>query len=185
MENNEAMESENTPNEVETDTNSEEADTSQNTQDEAKPNLTPEQKGKLESFDRIYSENKILKEKIAKISPKKEEGVNKWGAPSDPLEVVKLGRVLKDYNEDETDFIIRNAPTKDIDGIMKAEKDPWVQSAIKFQRDKVENEKKIPGSTSTDFSSPEKKISKDTSEEEVDKILKERFKKSQESSKSV
>ena len=99
--------------------------------------------------------------------------------------MVRLGRVLKDYNEDETEFIIRNAPTKDIDWITKAEKDPWVQSAIKSQRDKVANEKKIPGSTSTDFSSSDKKISTDTPKEDVDKILEERFKKSQESSKSV
>lgn len=113
---------------------------------EAEPSLTKEQKSKLDSFDRIYAENKELKAKIAsKPEPKKEpEEVEEWIATNDPLEVVRLGKALKDYNEEETEFIIRNSPSKDIEGIMKAEKDPWVQAAIKAQREKVARENKIP-----------------------------------------
>ncbi len=71
-----------------------------------------------------------------------------WKASNDPLEVVRLGKTLKDYSEEETEFIIRNAQTKDIEGIIKAEKDTFVQSAIQSMREKVAKEGKIPSPSS-------------------------------------
>ena len=70
----------------------------------------------------------------------------------DPLEVVKLGKSLSDYDEEETSFIIRNAKDKSPQGIIGASKDEWVQTAIKARREKVAKEKQIlgpsnPGST--------------------------------------
>ena len=147
MENNE-VETDNTQIEAETENTPEEVDDSLKPQKEAELSLTKEQKSKLDSFDRIYAENKELK---AKHAPKGEsakvetsEKVEEWVAPSDPLEIVKLGKVLKDYDENETEFIIRNASSKDIDGIVKAEKDPMVQAAITATRDKVAKESKVP-----------------------------------------
>jgi len=135
MENNDAMEPDNAPNEAEP----------VETPNEAEPSLTKEQKSKLDSFDRIYAENKELKAKLPKPEPAKAAGeVEEWVAAQDPLEVVKLGKALKDYSDEETEFIIRNSPSKNIEGIVKAEKDPWVQAAIKSQREKVERESKIP-----------------------------------------
>lgn len=144
------VETDNTQKEVETDITPEEAETSQETQTEAP--LTKEQKSKLDSFDRIYAENKVMKAKLKQINPLEEketseEEVEEWEAPSDPLEVVKLGKVLKDYTEEETEFIIRNAPTKNIDGIINAEKDEMVQLAIKSKREKVAKEKALNPST--------------------------------------
>ena len=140
------VETDNTQKEVETDITPEEAETSQETQTEAP--LTKEQKSKLDSFDRIYAENKVMKAKLKQTNlPEEketsEEEVEEWEAPSDPLEVVKLGKVLKDYTEEETEFIIRNAPTKNIDGIINAEKDEMVQLAIKSKREKVAKEKHL------------------------------------------
>ena len=89
-------------------------------------------------------------QKLEKKVPKAEsENVEEWNAPSDPLEVVKLGKVLKDYDEQETEFIIKNAPTKDIEGIIKAEKDEMVQFAIKSRREKVAKENKVPSPSSS------------------------------------
>jgi len=144
------VETDNTQKEVETDITPEEAETSQETQTEAP--LTKEQKSKLDSFDRIYAENKVMKAKLKQTNlPEEketsEEEVEEWEAPSDPLEVVKLGKVLKDYTEEETEFIIRNAPTKNIDGIINAEKDEMVQLAIKSKREKVAKEKALNPST--------------------------------------
>jgi len=144
------VETDNTQKEVETDITPEEAETSQETQTEAP--LTKEQKSKLDSFDRIYAENKVMKAKLKQTNPPEEketseEEVEEWEAPSDPLEVVKLGKVLKDYTEEETEFIIRNAPTKNIDGIINAEKDEMVQLAIKSKREKVAKEKALNPST--------------------------------------
>lgn len=154
VEENEGTEPENTPNEEEPEKTPEEEPTSEKTPKEAEPSLTKEQRSKLDSFDRIYAENKEMKKKIASIvseekpEGKTPEGVEEWVASSDPLEVVKLGKALKDYSEEETEFIIRNAPSKDIEGIIKAEKDPWVQSAIQATRVKVANQNKIPGPSS-------------------------------------
>jgi len=176
MEKNEAMESDNTPNEVESENTPEEAETSLNTQTEPEPSLTKEQKSKIDSFDRLYAENKSLKAKLAKsVRP---EEVEEWEAPSDPLEIVKLGKTLKDYNEEETEFIIKNAHTKDIGGIINAEKDEMVQLAIKAKREKVEKEKALNPSTTqseveTKPTSVDERLKKAETFAEQEKILSE------------
>ena len=138
-------------------------ETLEKTQKEVEPSLTKEQKSKLESFDRIYAENKKLKQARAGKDFEGSE-VEEWSASGDPLEVVKLGKALKDYSDEETEFIIRNAPSKDINGIVKAEKDPWVQSAIQATREKVAKENKVPEPSSpaseADFSDAEEVVRK-------------------------
>ena len=137
--------------EVETDNTQIEAETEKTPEEvpfektQEKVELTKEQRSKLASFDRIYAENKSLKEKFAKSSKEEPEV---WKASNDPLEVVKLGKALKDYDEQETEFIIKNASTRDIEGILKAEKDEMVQLAIKSRREKVAKENKVPLSSS-------------------------------------
>ena len=70
-----------------------------------------------------------------------------------------LEKTLKDYDEQETEFIIKNAPTKDIDGIIKAEKDEMVQFAIKSRRDKVAKEQKVPSPSGSSGGFSEKSAS--------------------------
>lgn len=110
-------------------------------------------------------------EETLKTFKPKSENVEEWKAPSDPLEVVKLGKVLKDYDEQETEFIIKNAPTRDIEGIIKAEKDEMVQFAIKSRREKVAKENKVPSPSSTPGGFIEK------SPEDIEKMTDEEHKK--------
>ena len=67
---------------------------------------------------------------------------------TNPMEVVKLAKSLEGYNEDEVDFIVRNASDKSVDGIVDATKDEWVKTAITAKREKVEGENKTPSPSS-------------------------------------
>jgi hypothetical protein len=152
-------------------------------------NKSVEQVDKLDpEIQKRDAQIKHWREKAQKLEKQvpadKTENVGDWTASKDPFEVVRLGKVLKDYDDQETEFIIRNAPSKDIDGIIKSANDEMVQFAIKSRREKVVNEKKVPGSTSTGFSSNEKKITPQTSPEEAEKILQERWEKAQSGSSS-
>jgi len=154
-EENEAQESENTPIEAESEETPAEAETAQETPKEAA--LTKEQKSKLDSFDRIYAENKELKAKFKKSKPVEEKEVSEdkveeWEGTLDPLENARLGKAISDYSEEELEEIImpmaKGKYTKNIEGILKAVKDPTVQLAIKAKREKVESEKATPSPTS-------------------------------------
>jgi len=97
-----------------------------------------------EHFRKKYEESLSKMEKLGKskkVSPD-------MPAPNNPMEVVKLAKALEGYNEDEVDFIVRNAPDKSIDGIITATKDEWVETAIKAKREKVESTKKTPAPSS-------------------------------------
>ncbi|HDY66392.1 MAG TPA: hypothetical protein ENH85_01225 [Candidatus Scalindua sp.] len=88
--------------------------------------------------------------KPPKSKTKEEEGEEEpedaevWEASKDPLEIIKFNKTLQKYSEEETEFIMRNAPTKNLEGIIKATEDPMVQAAIQGMRDKVAKENKVP-----------------------------------------
>ena len=82
--------------------------------------------------EKLEAEKKALEEKL--------KGTGQV-MPTDPLEIVKLGKALAEYSEEEVDFIIRNATEKSPEGIIKASKDEWVATAVQARRDKVEKEK--------------------------------------------
>lgn len=88
------------------------------------------------------------------------EDVEEWEAPSDPIEIVKLSKETKDLSEEEMELAMRLAGTKNLEGIRKAIKDPWFQTAIQAQREKVARENKIPSPSSptTPFSQDAKKV---------------------------
>jgi hypothetical protein len=97
-----------------------------------------------EKVDKLEKELEKFKPKEHKQEPKEEV----WEATGDPMESVRLGKSLKDFSEEETEFIIRNAPTKNVEGIIKASKDEWVLAAIEKQREKVAAENKTPAPSS-------------------------------------
>ena len=100
--------------------------------------------------EKLEAEKKELEEKLAKAG----QGTS---MPTDPLEIVKLGKALGEYNEDEIDFIIRNASDKSPEGIIKASQNEWVQIAIKGMREKVAEKEKIPApGSASPFASVEK-----------------------------
>ena len=78
----------------------------------------------------------------------KPEVSEEWIASNDPLEIVRLGKTLQGFDEKETEFIIRNAPTRDIEGIIKSSQDEWVKTAIEAKGEKVVKENKIPSPSS-------------------------------------
>jgi len=84
---------------------------------------------------------------------KYEESQKELGKPksnistADPMEVVHLTKALEGFNEDEVEFITRNASEKSIQGTIDASKDDWVKTAIQARREKVESENKIPEPT--------------------------------------
>ena len=85
-----------------------------------------------------------------------------------PMEVVKLAKALEGFNEDEVEFITRNASDKSIDGIISATKDEWVDTAIQAKREKVEKEKQIPEPTTTQTIS--KKAVEDITADDLEKM---------------
>jgi len=97
-------------------------------------------------------------EALKKENPPKEtpegdtEKAEVWEMSNDPLEVVELGKLLSDYTKEETEFILRNAPTRNVEGIRKAIEDPMVTTAIQGIRDKAEKENKTPAPGSPNFS---------------------------------
>jgi len=106
-----------------------------------------------EKFDTSQEELKELKEKLQSLTKEKEGSKEETpkseiSATTNPMELVRLNKALEGYSEDEVEFIIKNAPTKDIDGIVGATKNEWVKTAINAMRDKVEKEKKVPSPTS-------------------------------------
>jgi len=86
--------------------------------------------------------------------------------PTDPLEIVKLGKALGDFDEEEVDFIIRYAKEKTPEAIIDASKDDWVQTAIKARREKVAEQNKVPGPSSAgSFGGAKKPIEQMTAKE--------------------
>lgn len=104
-------------------------------------------------FQEVIKENNTLK-------------TSKIGT-TNPMEVVKLAKALEGFDENEVDFITRNAGSSKIDDIIKASKDEWVKDAIDARRKRASDSKKVPGSSSPDFAQPTKnyrdiaKMSKD------------------------
>jgi hypothetical protein len=82
----------------------------------------------------------------------------------------------REYNEEEFDHIATVAARKGVslDEAAKAESE-----YITFKREKVANENKTPSPSSVQSFLGDKTISKDTSPEEIDKILEQRFKETQ------
>ena len=100
-----------------------------------------------EHFRTKLDEAKLALEEYKKSNPPKVEEakteVKAQPVSSDMLETVRLGKALNNYNEKETDWIIKNATTKDAQGILEAEKDVNVQAAITAMRAKVETEQSV------------------------------------------
>jgi hypothetical protein len=75
-----------------------------------------------------------------------------------PMEVVKLAKALEGYNNDEIEFITKNASDNSINGVIEATKNEWVQSAIQARREKVAKEQAIPGPSGPSSGITEEKI---------------------------
>lgn len=61
--------------------------------------------------------------------------------PIDSVDLIKLGKKLQDYSDDELDFVTEYAKSKKPEDILKALENQFIQQGIKAQREKVEKEK--------------------------------------------
>jgi len=76
---------------------------------------------------------------------------------SDPMETVKISKILSKYNDEESEFILERAGKVSFDAIKRAEEDKWTQTAINAMREKVAKENKIPApGSSSPFGTTEK-----------------------------
>jgi len=131
--------------------NSEEKETPTNQEEVVTPEDTQEEKpDKDKEFQSIDAQKRYYREKVTKLE--KQLSQRRIGGTS-PMEVVKLAKALEGFNEEEVDFITRNSTGDKINDIIKASKDEWVKDAIETRRKKVEDNKKVPDSSSPDFAS--------------------------------
>ena len=134
--------------------------------------------------DKLYARLKKAEEKIKRqeVEFKKGTPVEKASGEDEWKSKVEFLLQNRDYSEEEFDHISNVAYRRDVSltEAAKVEGD-----YIQYRREKVEQEKKIPDSTSPEFGSVEKKITGDTPKEDIDKILQERFNKTKEEQKSV
>lgn len=115
----------------------------------------PEQSKDLQSALAQKEHFRTKLEKVeAELTQLKAKPANPVQGGVDPMAVVKLGKALSNFSEDEVDFIMRNAQDKSPDAIVRACQDEWVKTAIQARRDKVEKSKGFPapsGATSGEF----------------------------------
>lgn len=100
----------------------------------------PEDKSK--DLQSALAQKEHWREKAEKLEKRLESSNIPTG--TNPMEVVRLAKALEKYNEDEVEFITRNASEKSIDGIINASQDEWVRTAIDARREKVKNENAVP-----------------------------------------
>lgn len=61
----------------------------------------------------------------------------------DSIDLIKLGKKLQNYSDDELDFVTKFAGTKKPEEVLKALENPFVQQGIQAHREKVEKEKAV------------------------------------------
>lgn len=127
---------------------------------------TPEYKELEEKNKQLFERTKKAEEKVKDLKPLVEEP--KAPSQSDPRDIVRLTKVLKDFSEDEVSFIYQNAKSQNLEDIIEATKNPWVSSAIESQRIKVAQEKKVPESGNVPGSLPKKELTPDDIKKDPD-----------------
>ncbi len=88
-----------------------------------------------------YQAQKVRAEKAEAELRKVKSQPNPNGA--DPLDLIKLGKKLQNYSDEELDFLTETAKSKNPADVLKALENPFVQSGIAAHREKVEKEKTL------------------------------------------
>jgi hypothetical protein len=122
-------------------------------------------------FREKYEEAQKAIEELQKGAPK-DKKVETEGVNVDPLEIVKLSKVLKDYNEEEVEFILTNSKDKSPEAILKTLENEYVQAGIEKMREKVAEKDKVPAPTS-----PKSVITKGKTADEIADMPKDDHKK--------
>jgi ADP-dependent phosphofructokinase/glucokinase len=85
--------------------------------------------------------NRLTRKAIAYDTIKKNPPIIKQESQVDSVDLIKLGKKLQDYSDEELDFATELAKSKKPEDILKALENPFLQAGIKAQREKVEKEK--------------------------------------------
>lgn len=101
-----------------------------------------------EKFEKSEADKKALEEKLN----------GKVDAPADSvnaLDLIKLGKKLEGYSDDEIDFATTHAHSQKPEDILKTLEDPMVKLAIQGKRDQEAKEKALkPSGTQSDDGQP-------------------------------
>jgi len=132
------------------------------------PEETPEESVTLSKTDYNKLNRKAIAYEANKKNPPKDN-------PTDSIDLIKLGKKLQDYSDEELDFVTEFAKSKKLEDILKALDNQFVQQGIISLREKVEKEKIAlkPSSTQSESDSPKTLHERLTnaSLEEKEKIL--------------
>lgn len=133
--------------EKETPETNEEMETPETPKTEKTEEKSKELQSALAQKEHFREKSEKLEAELAKTRQAEPNPKTATPAVQDPVALAKLAKTLGAYNEEEIDFIIRNAQSKSPDGIIQAAQDKWVQTAIQAEREKVEKGKTPPPST--------------------------------------
>lgn len=86
---------------------------------------------------------KIRAEKAEAALKKTKPVPEQVGSSVDPVGLVRLGKNLQEYSDDELDFVLGFAKSRKPEDILEAAKNPFVQAGIQAQREKVDKEKTL------------------------------------------
>jgi hypothetical protein len=123
-----------------------------------------------------YSRFKEVNDKLLEALKNPTTTPTSDSAPNvDTLDLIKLGKKLQDYTDEEIDFAATYSKSTRPEDILKALGDEMVQLAISAKRDKVDKEKKAltPTGTQPDGAKPQSFLEKlaSASIEEKEKLL--------------
>jgi len=121
--------------------------------------------------------NKLNRKAIAYETTKKNP-INNTGNQLDSVDLIKLGKKLQDYSDEELDFVTEHAKSKKPEDILKALENPYIRAGIEAQREKVEKEKLTlkPSGTQPDYDAPkslEERLESARTQKEKQEILEE------------
>lgn len=100
--------------------------------------------------------NKLNRKAIAYESLKKNPPIINQEKSINTIDQIKLGKKLVDYSDEELDFLVDMAKSKDPEVILKTLENPYVQAGIQANRQKVEKERLTlkPNSTQSESDTP-------------------------------
>lgn len=130
-------------------------------------------KEKFEEIDKarkvFYEENKRLKKELESL-----KGVKTESSPT--LEVIKIAKKLEKFSEEEINSVSNMIKSENPRDILNALDNPIIKSGIERERLKVAKENQTPSPSQAGSLTFNKKITSETSKEEAQRIIEERFK---------
>lgn len=122
------------------------------------PELSVEELTELRKKAGAYEAQKIRAEKAeGKLKERPEQKVPVQDTIN-TIDQIKLGKKLVDYSDEELDFVVEAAGSKDPEKILKTLQNPFIQAGIQAQREKVEKEKAVKPSGGSPQVSPKKSL---------------------------